>query len=342
MHLLVIRTSAMGDVAMLTPVIRGMRSQYPEIEMTLVTHSAFAPFFYSIPGLKLFHPDFNNRHKGIAGTFRLYRDLISEYKFDYVIDLHRVIRSWILGFLFMVTGIPVKAIDKGRAEKKLLIKGKRKTYLKHSIERYCDVFKSAGFPVSLSDGPWIIPSHESSQKVASLTELTGLLKIGMAPFTRHDLKTWPEENTIRLLSLISDRHKVKFFLFGGAEEAGKLKALSEKVSGSMVVAGHFTLNEEIALISTLDLMIAMDSANMHMAALTGTKVVSIWGGTDPMTGFGAWKQPDDSSIRIPVEELTCRPCTVYGKGTCSRGDFACMNWLTPEMVYRKLIQLKTI
>lgn len=89
-------------------------------------------------------------------------------------------------------------------------------------------------------------------------------------------------------------------------------------------------------------MISMDSSNMHMAALSGTKVISIWGGTDPLTGFGAWQQPDEYSIRIPVEELTCRPCTVYGKGTCRRGDFACMEWLTPEMVFEKLVNLKMI
>jgi ADP-heptose:LPS heptosyltransferase len=84
----------------------------------------------------------------------------------------------------------------------------------------------------------------------------------------------------------------------------------------------------------------MDSSNMHMAALVGTKVISIWGGTDPLSGFGAWTQPPAYSISIPVDELTCRPCTTFGKGTCSRGDFACMNWLTPEIVYNKLNNLK--
>jgi ADP-heptose:LPS heptosyltransferase len=145
-----------------------------------------------------------------------------------------------------------------------------------------------------------------------------------------------------MLGLIQDRHKVKFFLFGGTDEAGKLQALCEKLPDSMVIAGHFTLIEEIAIIGRLDLMIAMDSANMHIAALTGIKVISIWGGTDPMTGFGAWNQPDDFSIRIPVEELTCRPCTVYGKGKCRRADFACMQWLTPEKVFEKLTDLKVL
>ena len=91
--------------------------------------------------------------------------------------------------------------------------------------------------------------------------------------------------------------------------------------------------------SKLDLMIAMDSSNMHMAALVGTKVISIWGGTDPFSGFSAWMQPDIFSVRIPIDELTCRPCTIYGKGECRRGDFACMNWLTPEKVFKKIEKL---
>jgi hypothetical protein len=79
-----------------------------------------------------------------------------------------------------------------------------------------------------------------------------------------------------------------------------------------------------------------------MAALVGTKVISIWGGTDPIAGFGAWMQLENHSVRIPVEELTCRPCTIFGKGECARGDFACMKWLTPEIVYNKIESLKIL
>jgi ADP-heptose:LPS heptosyltransferase len=81
---------------------------------------------------------------------------------------------------------------------------------------------------------------------------------------------------------------------------------------------------------------------MHMSALVGTKVISIWGSTDPLTGFGAWMQQENYSIRIPIEELTCRPCTIFGKGDCRRGDLACMNWLTPEIVFQKLENLNVL
>jgi ADP-heptose:LPS heptosyltransferase len=110
------------------------------------------------------------------------------------------------------------------------------------------------------------------------------------------------------------------------------------VTGSTNLAGKLTLDQELVFISKLDFMITMDSSNMHMAALTGTKVISIWGGTDPLAGFSAWMQPDSFSIRIPVEELDCRPCTIYGKGK-TRNSFACMNMLTPELVFKKIEKL---
>jgi ADP-heptose:LPS heptosyltransferase len=153
---------------------------------------------------------------------------------------------------------------------------------------------------------------------------------------------WPEMNMVRLLHLISEKHNCRFWLFGGREESEQMKAFSEKIPGSFNVIGKMNLQEELALLNWMDFVIAMDSSNMHMAALAGTKVISIWGGTDPLAGFSAWKQPEKYSIRIPVEDLTCRPCTVYGKGECLRGEFACMMWLTPEVVFRRMQEMNVI
>ena len=336
MRLLVIRTSAMGDVALTTPVLRGMREQYPEVELVLLTRSAFKPFFSSITGLELFFPDLKNRHKGIRGVFRLFKDINRQSEIDGVIDLHDVLRSKILRFFFRLTRVPVSVLDKGRSEKKSLITGKKKVQLKHSVERYCDVFAKAGFPVVPSKGNWIVPSPDTILKPEFIAEMQGVLNIGVAPYAKHKLKMWPESNMVRLIGLISEKHRCRFWLFGGAEDSERLEALQLKIPGSTNLAGKLSLDEELAFMSKLYLMIAMDSSNMHMAALLGTKVISIWGGTDPLSGFSAWMQPDSFSIRIPVEELTCRPCTIYGKGECKRGDFACMNWLTPEMVYQKI------
>jgi len=342
MRLLVIRSSAMGDVALVTPVLREMKRQFPEVEVVLMTRSAFKLFFPQSDQISIFTPDFKKRHKGIPGLIRLYFDLTRQGKIDYVIDIHDVLRSKILRFLFRLGGTPVSVIDKGRREKRDLINGKSKAQLKHTVERYCDAFRVAGFMLEPSDKKNIFPDSESLEKISEKFTHRTTLVIGVAPYAKHKLKMWPEENMMQLMNMISKVHSTTFFLFGGIEDSQKLDDVSNKIPGSVNLAGKISLAEELAIMSRLDFMIAMDSSNMHMAALVGTRVISIWGGTDPLNGFGAWKQPDEYALRIPVTELTCRPCTIFGKGECKRGDFACMNWLTPEIIFQKLIDLKII
>jgi ADP-heptose:LPS heptosyltransferase len=332
----------MGDVALTTPVITGMRKQYPDVELVLLTRPAFMPFFNSIDGLKLFFPDLKKRHKGFLGIFNLYRDIIRQYKIDYVIDLHDVLRSKVLRIIFRLSGVQVAVIDKGRREKRKLITGKIKTQLKHSVIRYCDVFKKAGFTVEPSTDICITPSDRALKTVDSMLLSDEEFNIGVAPYAKHKLKMWPEENMISLLKMISSKQKCRFWLFGGFEDSEKLTSFQSMVPDSVNIVGKLNLDEELALMSRLSFMIAMDSSNMHMAALTGTRVISIWGGTDPLSGFGAWMQPEEYSVSIPVTELTCRPSTTYGKGKCKRGDFACMIWLTPAIVFKKICNLKLI
>jgi ADP-heptose:LPS heptosyltransferase len=244
-----------------------------------------------------------------------------------------------LRLLFRISGVPIAIIDKGRHEKKMLITGKKKVQLKHSVERYCDVFEKAGFPVKPAKDNWIVPSPELISKTNILSGTRNGLNIGVAPYAKHKLKMWPEQNMIKLLEMIAKNYKCRFWLFGGNDDSGRLFALQCRIAGSTSLVGKLSLNDELVFMSKLDMMISMDSSNMHMAALVGTKVISIWGGTDPLGGFAAWMQPENLSIRIPVDELTCRPCTIYGKGECKRLDFACMNWLTPEMVYKRIEKL---
>lgn len=342
MRILVIRLSAMGDVALTVPVLRSMSVKYPENDVIMLTRKGFAPFFYSISGLTLFHPDLKGRHRGFLGIIRLYKDIISDGKIDHIIDIHDVLRTKLLRFIFRLKGVPISVINKGRVEKEKVINGKEKKQLPHSVERYCKAFAEAGFEIEpVMKKPLMVPVA-AENKASQILSDAALLNIGVAPYAKHDLKMWPDANMKKLLNMITEKRPSRFWLFGGPDEKAKLEAFSKDVAGSFNVAGSFTLEQELAFIGKLDFMIAMDSSNMHLAALSGTKVISIWGGTDPLNGFGAWMQPDEYAIRIPVGELTCRPCTIYGKGKCRRGDLACMMWLTPEMVFKKINKLNIL
>ena len=328
----------MGDVIMTLPLLRSFSAAYPDEELIFATKKPFDRFVTGIPGVRVFLSDHHGRHKGFIGLMRVWKDIRSQYKITAVADFHDVIRSKILRFLFRMEGCSVATIDKGRSEKKNLIKGMIRKRLKHTVERYREVFTALGYPLTIVAGPWIIPTKPGLEKTGSLIEGKTRPLIGVAPLARHRLKMWPQDKMAEMLRMLIAQTGCSIYLFGSPDETASIDALTALVPGTMPMAGRIKLEEEIALISQLELMIAMDSSNMHLASMLGVETVSIWGATHPWAGFSAWGMPEENQVQIPAEELTCRPCTIYGKGECRRGDLACLEWLTPAMVLEKILE----
>jgi len=334
----------MGDVALTVPVIRNVLDTDSELQITLVTRPFFAPFFFGIPRLKLYFPDLEGKHKGIRGLYQLYLDLKRMGHYEKIIDLHSVLRTKVVSFFFRISGTPVFTIDKGRKEKNRIIKTKKITVLKHSIQRYAETFIKAGIPAKIGRAPYIDYSTEAYQSARSFMigkkPEKGYLKIGLSPFANTEPKIWGLENFKELITLINQNHKAVFFLFGGGEKELKLLKQLEKHSDNVhLVAGKFTLSEEIAMIRMLDLMIAMDSSNMHLASLSGVKTISIWGGTHPAFGFSAIGQPEEYHIQPPEGALPCRPCSVFGGKPCIYPTLRCMEMIKAADLYDTLVRL---
>jgi len=331
----------MGDVSLTIPAIRAVIGSNPDVEMTVITRKFFAPFFYGIPRVHLFFPDFSKRHKGFFGLIRLYNDLKKEGPFDSVIDLHGVIRTKIITVLLKWSGIPGYTIDKGRKEKRFLLKSKYIRALKHTTTRYLDVFSKAGFKGQIGRAPYLeFPEEASNNARQFLTQITSgenKMRIGLAPFATHKPKIWGINKFRELITLINNEYQVDFFLFGGgAEEITRLKELEQYNPNVHLVAGKLGLQEEIALIRMLDLMISMDSSNMHLSALSGIPTVSIWGGTHPAFGFSALGQPAEYHVQTPASSLKCRPCSVYGGKACIYPEPKCMEMVKSQDVFRLL------
>jgi ADP-heptose:LPS heptosyltransferase len=337
MSLLVIRTSSMGDVIMTLPVIRSFAAAYPGEELVFVTKKPFDQFVAGIPGVKVFLTDHHGRHRGITGLLRIWMDLRAKYNITAVADLHDVIRSKVVRLLFRFDGCHVASIDKERIRRRKLVRGRLTGSLTHTVERYRAVFARTGYPLELVPGPWMIPSAEGAAVAASRTDGMKRPFLGVAPLARHRLKTWPAEKMEAMLRLLVSRKECTLFLFGSPDESAEVDEIAARVPGAISMAGKISLEGEIALIADLDLMLAMDSSNMHLSAMLGIDTLSIWGATHPRAGFSAWGMPAENQIQIPDTELTCRPCSIYGKGTCRRGDLACLEWLTPEMVLQKIL-----
>lgn len=334
MHLLVFRFSAMGDVALVAPVIRGFLKDNPEVKITFVTRSFLIPFFKNIPGLNTIPADFSDKHKGLKGLIRLYTDIKKSDNYDVIIDLHGVIRTIVLKSLFQLKGLKSFTIRKDRKIKEAHLHKESIPQLKHSIERYALTFMSAGFSLTAFPPPVFIPDNQNETDAdAFLKQLEVENKhiIGIAPFAKHKLKVWPISKIRNLIAELEKRKNIHVLLFGGGVSENKqLELLAGRYAHCDVV--DLELATEIALMKRLKCMVSMDSANMHIAALSDIPVISIWGATHPGMGFSPWKQREELMVQVSVDELPCRPCTVYGKGVCKRGDFACMERISFDKV----------
>ena len=149
-HILVIRLSALGDVAMLVPVLQVLLNTYPDLKITLLTRGFLAPIFHRLSNVEVFPVETKGRHKGFLGLWRLYRELKPK-SFTGVADVHNVLRSNLLRLFFKTSSIPFFQIDKGRNEKKSLTRENDKIFkpLKPTHQRYAEVFEKMGYPLDL-------------------------------------------------------------------------------------------------------------------------------------------------------------------------------------------------
>lgn len=339
----------MGDAALVLPALKIVMDQHPDIKITLVTRKKFSVFFQGYPQIEVFPADFEGIHKGFPGLFTLFREL-KKLNISHVIDLHQNLRTSVLKTFFALAGTTVRTLDKGRAAKKALTRkdNKIRETLPHSVARYLEVFRKAGIIPSytLPDHPvkYFVHSEESANRVDKWLKQERINPgklIGIAPFAQHQAKMWPVDKYKALLDqLLIPYPEYTFLLFGGGDkEKSILDEIAAKDKRIVNMVGLFSLEDEITLISSLQLMICGDSSNMHLATLNGVKVLSIWGATHTDAGFGPLGQGAGHVLEIPVSELTCRPCSVYGNKPCFRGDYACLNRITPEMAAARTTQL---
>lgn len=336
-HILVIRFSAIGDVAMTVPAIYSLAAQYPQHEITVLSRKMLQPLFQELPAnVHFISADLKGGHQGITGLNRLYSQL-KAMRFDYVADLHHVLRSRYLCLRFRLSGVSVAFISKGRAGKKQLVRKHHKVLKQQSgsFERYADVFRKLGFPLSLDFVSIYKGCKGDFSQIESFTGSKGEQKwIGIAPFAKHKGKIYPLELQEQIVAHFADDPRVRVFLFGGGKsEQDVFDNWITKYPAVTSTIGYLNLTTELNLMSHLDVMLSMDSSNMHLASLVHTPVVSVWGATHPYAGFMGWKQSLASAVQL---DLSCRPCSVFGQKPCFRGDYACLNGIKPEEVIEKI------
>ena len=321
-HLLVLRTSAMGDVAMLPHALRPLLAAYPDLKVTVATQKLFRPFFEGLR-VEILEVDTKGVHHSLRGMWRLAAEA-RRLGVDAVADVHDVLRSQAFRLSMRLHGIPTAHIDKDRAGKRRFIRcgGRGMEPLRHTVLRYCDTFRRLGFvfedPAPAEHRPLENPFGEKQGRW-----------VGFAPFSAHRGKTYPEAQSRELVRLLSARFDRVFIHSGGGAERAFAEEMERTFPNVTALSGKVRLAGEMALVSNLDCVVAMDSLVMHLAALVGTPVVSVWGATHPGLGFLGYGVPEEGIVQADLE---CRPCSVFGSKPCRYGDWHCLTAITPESV----------
>ena len=122
-------------------IILKWRLKSERIKISILTKPIFLELFREFKKANLIAFETKGRHSGLIGIFRLKNEL-KELNIDAVIDLHNVLRTNFLKFLW---GRNFHQIDKGRKQKISLIKGRFFKQIKTTHQRYLDVFNKTFF-----------------------------------------------------------------------------------------------------------------------------------------------------------------------------------------------------
>jgi ADP-heptose:LPS heptosyltransferase len=342
-HILVIRFSALGDVAMTVPVVYSLARQYPDVRITVLSRPFARQLFEDLaPNINFMEADLQVEYHGIKGLNALYRRLVAK-QFTHIADLHSVLRSEYLRMRFNLGHYRVEHINKNRKGKRRLVAQSSKQLVQQptSIQNYQDVFERLGFPVKLQFHSIFGEGKGSLMQLPPIFETKDPDEkwIGIAPFAAHEGKTYPAGQMLEVIRLLAARYpKARLLLFGrGGREEQYFPHWCHDVPQCINVSFYTeTIREELILMSHLDVMLSMDSANMHLASLTATPVVSVWGATHPYAGFMGYGQSEINAVQL---DMACRPCSVFGQKPCFRGDYACMTGIKPEEIVEKVNQV---
>ena len=290
--LLIIRFSALGDIAMTVPVVYDLAVQYPDLDITILSREMARPLFERMPSnVHFIAADLKGRHKGLFGLCRLWREAQLN-DFDYIADFHDVLRTQWLRAEGCLHCKKIAKIDKGRKGKKALTRQKNKVLVQQdtSFERYAKVLEQLGYPIKPQFTKLDYSAFCETQKATWETW------IGIAPFAKHPAKVYPMEKMEQVIKALSERENTTLFLFGGGEEEKrKIAELCAKYTHVRAAQSQHGLAGELALMGQLDVMLSMDSGSGRGSSPFGAAHIPM-----PVSWAGTKSQATASNLTCPA------------------------------------------
>lgn len=314
----VIRLSSLGDLILLTPMLRALRTSLPSKEIHLVCKDKYAGLF---DGGGLVDSVITVKRGDMREIVEL-RSALNRAGYDTIIDAHGVIRS---NLLFHALRAPMKIqIRKDELKKAALIIGKLNLYKRvtSQTDRYAELARRIGAEMRepYAELPIPIGATRSTEEALARAGCGGRPMIAFAPGSRWPTKRWPAERFARLISEASALG-LETLLIGGIEDSIANAEVAElSRSAPRDLTGALSIIESAAILKRCRLLVTNDSAPLHLAEAVGTPVIAFFGPT--VREFGYF--PRLPASRALETTLPCRPCSRNGERACPYGTKECL------------------
>lgn len=334
---LLMRLSALGDVAMLLPYIYALSRQNPKVRFVLLTQPFIAGLIINAPkNLEVMVIDIKHEERSLWHLLRYARRLRLE-QFDMVLDLHNVLRTKIIRTMLWRYGAKLYSLRKPRKLRRAFLH-KRVDRVPSMLELYAEVVQRSGLQLPSSLAEIDIPQQVLERAIRTFQEqvapLEGRRWIALAPFSSKRSKDLDESLVNTLLVKLLEDPSLNILLLGGrGREEAKIRKYREQYERVYDMIGPFTLPEELAILKQMRFLISMDSANAHLSRLIGLPSMTLWLGTDPKAGFSV----EGALYDVVADGPDCRPCSIFGTNKCPRGlDFACTKEISLEQIVNNI------
>ncbi|HVQ39852.1 MAG TPA: glycosyltransferase family 9 protein [Pyrinomonadaceae bacterium] len=284
-NILVIDFGQLGDVVLSLPALRAIRERFPRARITVavgkpgadvVTLSGYADESLVVDRVSLrdgFMP------VSVMRLFKLVKD-VRRQKFDFVIDLHSLSETNVLGFL---SGAPKRlfACRPGRSLDYLANFHPRPPaetdhHQRHIIDRYLDVL----VPLQIKNAERLPVLKSRTMDDATIEKTlkkskaeAGSPLVGLFPGAGHPSRRWPLEQFASLAEFLIRNDQVKVLVFLGPEERALVKDIRQQFPASVIVLDQLTIPQVAAAQARLAAFVSNDTGPMHIASAVGTPVV---------------------------------------------------------------------
>ena len=336
-NVLVIRLSVLGNVAMTIPVLYPVCKANPDTRFVMLTKKWPATMFQDCPGnLTVVAFDAKENNNGFLGLFKFAAQVCKRYDIDAVADLHNVMGTRIIDAYMRMRGVTVVRLDRENAKRRDLVNHRSTDPVTPIHDRYRNVFKKLGFEAP-DNFTRLYMGHDWPESPIVLNKEPGQRWIAISPFSSHRQKAYPLELMEKVIERLTQNENYWIFLMGGGKaEKIALRPIARKYKKviSMAEVKHKFI-DEYALFGKCDLMLTMESANMHLASLVDLQAMTIWGPTSPACGYLGYNQVVEDDIQL---DMDCRPCSITGDKPCKYGDFRCMANISPDDIARRVVE----